>query len=120
MAAKKSNSENEVTINGRRYVAADSIPKRAPESRKGDGGVRIVILQRGWVVVGHYYEDGTQFRVENAAVVRVWGTTKGIGEIASGGPTSKTILDDCGIVRGHVGTIVATVDCDESKWASRV
>ena len=110
---------NEVTIDGRRFVAADTI-KRTPESTKGDGGVRIVILQRGWVVVGHFYRDGDSVRIEKCAVIRQWGTTKGLGEIATGGPTAKTVLDDCPTVRVDAAAVVASVDCDDEKWASRV
>lgn len=110
---------NEVTIDGRRFVAADSI-KRTPESTKSDGGVRIVILQRGWVVVGHYYRDGDSVRIENCAVIRQWGTIKGLGEIATSGPTAKTVLDDCPTVRVDAAAVVASMDCDDAKWASRV
>ncbi len=113
-------SENEIEVNGVKFIRADSIKAMKPkETRKGDGGIRIVILQRGWIVVGHYYDDGTQFRVDHAAVIRKWGTTNGLGEIALGGTTAKTVLDNCGTVRGHVLAIVACVDCDADKWLSR-
>ena len=114
MSKAKGFAVNALTVDGVRYVPESSVPPtRAKPSTKGDGGVRIVILQRGWVVVGHYFDDGERFRVENAAVVRVWGTTKGLGELAENGPISgKTTLDDCGVVRGHVGAIVATNKAD--------
>ena len=54
---------------------------------------RIVILDRGWVVVGWVGISGDDVTIEKASVIRVWGTSKGIGEIASGGPTKDTILD---------------------------
>lgn len=84
--------------------------------RDPKGDLRIVILQRGWVVVGNVYVDGEEYRIENAKVVRIWGTTKGLGEIALGGPTKDTKLDDCGTVRSHVLGVVAQLDCNEAKW----
>ncbi len=82
------------------------------------GRVKIVILQRGWVAVGKYFQTGQDCRLENAAIIRVWGTTKGLPEIALGGPTSKTILDKSPTIRFHELTAVATLDCEESKWQS--
>lgn len=80
---------------------------------------QIVILQRGWVVVGDVSINGDDVTVANASVVRVWGTTNGIGEIAIGGPTKDTVLDKCGTVRAHRASVVAYVDCDSQKWSGR-
>ena len=77
---------------------------------------RIVILQRGWVYVGDYSEDGMDCTLENASCIRNWGTTKGLGELAESGPQSGTKLDPCPIVRFHKMTIVATIDVNSSKW----
>lgn len=80
---------------------------------------RIVVLQRGWVVVGNYSRQGDEILVEGASVIRQWGATKGLGEIAAGGPTSKTVLDPCGLVRAHVASVVLTVDCNEEAWRGK-
>ena len=77
---------------------------------------KIVVLQRGWVVVGEFSKDGHEIVVSNASVVRRWGTTKGLGEIAEGGPTSSTVLDKCGTVRAHEQTVVMIIDCNQDKW----
>ena len=79
--------------------------------------IRIVILQRGWVVVGDYSQKQSQCMLEEAAVIRRWGTTKGLGEIASKGPLQNTILDPCHIVKFHEMTVIATIDCVEELWA---
>lgn len=85
-----------------------------------DGGVRIVILQRGWVMVGRYFRLGSRCKLTNAAVIRCWGTTKGLGELASGGPIKdKTILDECPDVEFHELTVVAEVLCEQKKWSDR-
>jgi len=91
-----------------------------PTVGEKDCGVRIVILQRGWVVVGHVYETESEVRVENAAVIRRWGTKKGLGELGAKGPLDNTILDDCGTVRAHPLAVVAQVDCVLEKWHGRV
>ena len=60
---------------------------------------KIVILHRGWVVVGDVSQEGDQVVVDNASVVRRWGTSKGLGELATNGPLKNTVLDPCPTVR---------------------
>lgn len=81
-----------------------------------DGGIKIIILQRGWVMVGRFSQQGTECKLTNAAVIRNWGTSKGLGEIAEGGPTSSTKLDPVPTVTYHELTAIAAIDCEESKW----
>lgn len=85
-----------------------------------DGKVRIVVLQRGWVAVGRYYQQGADCRLEGASIIRNWGTSKGLGEIAENGPTDKTILDKGPTLRFNELTVVVSLDCKESKWAKHV
>lgn len=83
--------------------------------------IRIVILQRGWVVVGRYSQKGEECTLEGAKVVRRWGTSKGLGELAAGGPIEgKTVLDPAPTVRFHALTVVASIACEASKWAALV
>ena len=100
-----------IIVDGTTYV-----PKTPP---KGD--VKIVVLHRGWVVVGRLQPHGDEpDRVlTNAHVIRMWGTANGIGELA-GGPTSKTVLDRAGTVRYHELAAVLTIDCEEEPWSSRL
>ena len=77
---------------------------------------QIVVLNRGWVVVGDYSEDGDNCTLTNASVVRKWGTTKGLGELAEKGPQVDTILDKCPNVHFNKLTVVARMDCNEDKW----
>jgi hypothetical protein len=102
---------NEVSINGKVYV-----PKDKTEDIISD--IKIVVLQRGWVVVGRFEREGTQCKLYNASVIRKWGTTCGLGEIAKDGPTSNTILDKCnGAVEFDYLTVIFTIDCEASKWS---
>lgn len=80
---------------------------------------QIVIAQRGWVFVGDVEKSGDDVTINNAQCIRRWGTTKGLGEIAKNGPTSNTVLDDMGTVRLHALAVVASLDCEASKWAAR-
>lgn len=82
-----------------------------------DGVIKIVILQRGWVMVGKYSRDGDDCRLTNASVIRNWGTTRGLGEIAQDGPTKDTKLDPTnGLVEFHRLTEIATITVNQEKW----
>jgi hypothetical protein len=94
-----------------KYIREDSVPQNKNLSKE----IRIVILQRGWVMVGRFSKDGQDCKLEQASVIRKWGTEKGLGEIVSG-PTSSTVLDHCGVSRFHELAIVATLDCEAQKW----
>jgi len=95
---------------------ADALRKQLCNGEKPSSDVRIVILQRGWVMVGRYSEKGDECMLTDCSNVRIWGTTKGLGEIAECGPTSSTKLDKQPVTRFHKLTVIATIDCVESKW----
>lgn len=82
---------------------------------------QIVILQRGWVIVGDVSRDGIEFVVEDAAVIRQWGTTnKGLGFLAEEGPQAQTVLDPCPTWRVHELTVIGRLDCNEDAWRGKV
>jgi hypothetical protein len=57
----------------------------------------IYVLQARWVFIGDLVKEHPKHdQLTNTSVIRVWGTTKGLGEIALNGPTKKTELDPCG------------------------
>jgi hypothetical protein len=82
-------------INGVDYVRADSVPTPSPEM----GPTQIVVADKGFVFVGSVedHADGS-VTIRNCRNIRYWGTTKGLGELATG-PTSKTIVDAYGTVK---------------------
>lgn len=87
---------------------------------KGDD-IRIVILQRGWAMVGRFERNGSDCKLYDASVIRRWGTTKGLGEIAKDGPTSETELDKCnGEVSFDYLTVVCSIQCTESVWEKKL
>ena len=80
-----------------------------------DTNTKIAVLQRGNVLVGHFTQDGDMCELTNAAVIRRWGTTKGLGELTNG-PTDETVLDPCGRVTFHILTAVLLIDCVDEAW----
>lgn len=89
-----------------------------PPVKNPKGRIEIVILDRGWVVVGKVEITGEEVTICNGYVVRYWGTTKGLGEIAEGGPTSKTILDKTPTVRTVLRAVIARIDTTQERWSS--
>lgn len=78
--------------------------------------IRIVVLDKSFVSVGRYSQGSDWATLDNAYVVRYWGTTKGLGEIAEGGPTSKTVLDKTPRQSFPIKSIIKTIDCNEDNW----
>lgn len=99
-----------VTINGKTYYSSP----RALVEHEGDW--KIVILQRGWVMVGQLERKDSECKLHRAAVIRRWGTKKGLGEL-SDGPLTETTIDKCnGLVEFDWLTVVAAISVDGDKW----
>jgi len=111
------NKPETIMIDDVLYIRADSITTR----NEATGDVVIAVLQRGFVAVGRRSQnDAGNYVLTDAAHIRVWGTTKGLGEIAEGGPTAKTILDKCPPIEYHPLTAIMHIVCKEEKWASKL
>ena len=109
---------DDLTIRQARELSA-LLGGNPPAAAEQDYGVRIVILQRGHIAVGHVYTTEDEVRIENAAIVRRWGTTKGLGELAGTGPLSETILDDCPTLHAHPLTVVGMMEVEANAWNDR-
>jgi hypothetical protein len=97
------------------YVRKDSVSIVEPK-----GNIKIVILQRGWIMIGYFNRVGNDCELSKANVIRNWGTTKGLGELSQG-PLKDTKLDKCnGIVQFDYLTVVASISVEESKWSSKL
>lgn len=83
------------------------------------GRLCIAILDRGWVFVGRVTEQPSAVRIEGADCVRRWGTTRGIGQLATEGPTKTTVLDQAGTVTVPRSSVVALIDAAEASWPGR-
>ena len=79
--------------------------------------LQIAVLDHGFVYVGHcaLQPDGN-LTIRFAHCLRRWGTTRGLGEIALGGPTAKTQMDLTGTVHVPASALISLIDCDPAKW----
>lgn len=83
--------------------------------------IKIVILQRGWVMIGDFKKEGQDCKLKNAFVIRRWGTSHGLGELAKKGPLTDTVLDPCFFdVDFDYLTVVATIGVDQNLWAEKL
>lgn len=78
--------------------------------------LKIVILDRGFVLVGNVTVKDDWVETTNASIIRRWGTTKGLGELAANGPLENTKLDPIGTVRSPLRALIGLVDCEAAKW----
>ncbi len=79
---------------------------------------KIFVVKLGWVLVGVEGDrrpNGT-ICIDDAHVVRKWGTTKGLGELALKGPRPETVLDACGSVEIQEGALLMRIKCSEENW----
>ena len=100
-----------IIVNGKTYYSAK------PSTHEFTGDIKICVLQRGWVLIGKLEQDGNNCKLHQASVIRNWGTTKGLGELAAEGPKKDTKLDKCnGLVEFNELTVVLTLSVNEGAW----
>jgi len=97
-----------IMIDDVKYVRADA-------ATACDGDIKIVVADRGFVYVGRMSKDEDFLVLQQAKNIRVWGTTKGLGELVSG-PTSATKLDLVGTVRIPFRAVISIIDVEQAKW----
>lgn len=101
----------EIVVDGKTYVPKESIKEPIANS-----DVKIVVLQRGWVAIGKYKRVGDEGQLYPAAIIRTWGTTKGLPELVNG-PTSQTKLDKSdSTIRFNIGSEILLIDASANKW----
>lgn len=98
-----------IRINDTEYVRADA-------AAKTDGDIKIVVLDRAYIYIGRVRIDGDFVRITNAKNIRVWGTTKGLGELVHG-PTSTTKLDAAGDISAPLRALIFTMAVEQAKWS---
>lgn len=105
-------NEVELTINGKTetYIPKSSIQNPTPTKKQ------IIVCDRGWVLVGDVSSFGDYIEMINVNVIRRWGTTKGLGELAENGPLENTKLDPCPPCQFHKLSIILKMNCNELKW----
>jgi hypothetical protein len=78
-------------------------------------GTAIVVLDRGFVYIGKVTIEDDWCVITSAKNIRVWGTTKGLGELVNG-PTKDTKLDTVGTVRAPMRAVISVIDVSADKW----
>ena len=99
-----------IKIDNVEYVRKGSNSIAPPE-----GDVKIIVADRGFVYVGFVEEGENYTTVREARNIRIWGTTKGLGELVHG-PTSKTVLDSVGTVKAPNRAVISIIDVDKKAW----
>ena len=97
-----------ITVNGTKYYSEPQ--------KQNEGEIKIVVLQRGWVLIGKFEREGTNCKLRDASVIRRWGTTKGLGELSMSIP-KECVLDKCnGLVEFDILTVVLMISVDQQLW----
>jgi len=106
-----------IKINEEEYVLKVDVDKALKGSKVAPTKIQIVALQRGWIVIGRFSQVKEQCHLTSAFVIRSWGTTKGLGELAENGAQTNTKLDKCPDIHFHELTVIFRMDVDEKMWS---
>jgi len=82
----------------------------APGLSGHPSGQHIVVIDRGFVYAGEVTCNHSYVVIKNAKNVRVWGTTKGLGELRNG-PLSGTKTDAVGEVIVPHKAVIHFIPC---------
>ena len=99
---------NSIKINEVEYVRKDALTET-------QGDIKIAVLDRGFVYVGAVSFEGDFVILKNARNIRIWGTSRGLGELVNG-PLSNTKLDPVGTVRVTKNALIHLIDVEQKKW----
>ncbi len=83
-----------------------------------DGDVKILVLDRGFVLVGRverHPDLAFHWRVAPARCVRRWGTTGGLAQLRSG-KRPETQLDDVSAETVPFRAVLRILDVEEGAW----
>ena len=81
--------------------------------------MHLVVLPRGWVMVGEEAsEKDNKLLLNNASVVRKWGTSEGLPELAQKGPLKNTILDGKCEMEFPMSSVIAKMKCNDDAWSN--
>lgn len=83
-----------------------------------DHGLSLIVADRGFVWVGKAVTSGDWVNIQGARVVRRWGTTEGLNELANKGPLPSTRLDAAADIKVSRKALIAIIPCEVDKWAA--
>jgi len=76
----------------------------------------IIVVESGWVFAAVLQDEKDHIRANECAVIRTWGTTNGLGELALKGPTSSTVLERCHVTLIPKSKVLFTMECAPLVW----
>jgi hypothetical protein len=84
------------------------------------GKLCIVVADRGNVWVGQVFDGARHgwLKLTSARVVRRWGTSEGLNELATKGPRPQTRLDAVATVLVPERAVIAIIPCEPSAWTA--
>lgn len=100
-----------ITVDGVGYTRSDLV-------QLPDTTLNIVVVEGGWVFVGDTETCDGMLHIRNARNIRRWGTTSGLGQLATG-PTDDTTVDVVGgdgVVNVPVDRIRLAIPCEDGSW----
>lgn len=81
-------------------------------------GLALVVADRGFVWVGEAITTDDWVEIKNARVVRRWGTSKGLNQLAKEGPLTNTQLDEPADLKVSRKALIAIIPCEAEKWTA--
>ena len=79
-------------------------------------GHAVVVLDRGFVYVGDASRKGDFLELREGRNIRRWGTTQGLHQLVTSGPTKETLLDVPATVLVPMKAVISIHPSDSTKW----
>lgn len=82
--------------------------------------LEIVVVKEGWVLIGRVTPLAGELQIEGCSVIRRWGTTRGLAELANEGMTQLTVIEPAvDVVLVPNLSVIMRMVCKEEKWQGR-
>ena len=91
----------------------------APLAEMEMGEIQIVVLERGFVYVGRFGNDGTTVTIRSARAIIRWGTSAHLGELQNG-PLENTKLGQACTVRCLPSQVIHYVEVNQDAWSKHI
>lgn len=82
----------------------------------------IVIATSGfvWIAKCAHQVGTTWLHLNDARIIRVWGTDQGLAQLVDG-PRKETVLDDmAGVVSINYAAIIAVIPANDAQWETHL
>ena len=79
------------------------------------GDIQIAVLERGFVYVGRFENDGSTVTIRSARAIIRWGTSAHLGELQNG-PLENTRLGQACTVRCIPSQVIHCVEVNQDAW----